>query len=130
MLNKTRMLAAGLFLLLPAATLPEDWDSNGTLSGTDTKDDVKYSATQGTTFSWKVKGSGSGSNVLKVKIFQEKAGGGWSQIGSTKELNMPSDTAAGSFTVKDYREGSVETIKIQFSRKLATKAINWYVKQT
>ncbi|MDP5209358.1 hypothetical protein [Microbulbifer sp. 2205BS26-8] len=94
----------------------------------DTVDTVEFAPKQNTTFEYTVRGEGSGSNVLTVKIQQKKAGGGWQTL-RIKELNMPSETKSGSFVVNDYREGNTETIRFRFSRKVGTKAINWYVRK-
>lgn len=110
------------------ARAPLAWDSNGTLSGLDTVDTFEDTASQNSTYRYTVRGAGSGSNVLTVKIQQKKAGGGW-QTRIIKELNMPSETKSGSFRVNDYREGNQETIRFRFSRKVGTKAINWYVRR-
>ncbi|WKD50708.1 hypothetical protein [Microbulbifer spongiae] len=110
------------------ARAPLAWDANGALTGLDTVDTVEFAPKQNTTFKYTVRGAGSGSNVLTVKIQQKKAGGGW-QTRITKELNMPSETKSGSFKVNDYREGDQETIRFRFSRKVGTKAINWYVRR-
>jgi hypothetical protein len=127
--------ATTVFLALAAtsgmAAVGVDWPSwepaaEGHLSGTDTVDKTTFSAKQGDTVEWRVAGAGSGSNELTVKIQQQKAGGGWETL-VTRTLDMPKDEASGSFVVKDYREGDVESLRFRLSRKILTPAISWYV---
>lgn len=115
-----------LLSCLAAASTSLALEDDGHLSGTDTKDRLLFSAPQGTTINWRVKGSGSGSNKMSFKIQQKKAGGRWTTR-VERTLNMPSDSETGNLYVKDYREGSNESLRYVFGRKMGTNAISWYI---